>query len=607
MNSGTRDLSPSYNLLQRRVLLGALVLASVVSIAYFIAVSLSFVGDDWIFYELAGRLSLVDYLIKYFDPRVQTAWYRPVQGILFRIGYDVFGTNPIGYHLVNILYHLADALVLFILVGRLTRWLVGFVAGLLFATFPIAVEGVFKTGVIDPVTGLFFLVSIWFWLDYLRKGRSRDYILAFSAFLIALLSKEIAVTLPVTLFLLDRFVSAKPASFLQLLRRYLLYLLVWIVYLPIMYIVTQRSVFVHREGYQPSLQVFSNVLDYLAGLAFPWGFLRPLSYVWLVLAAGLVIFLILFRKRYVLIPIIVGAVLAFLPIVPFPAVSFRFLYVPLAGSAVLFALLFYSIWQHLPPRAPLGRALLLIVLAFVAATGSAQVSTAAADFSEYARVSRLTFRNFRQAHPSLPDDTLIYFVNPPLPGPNLSGMFFWYYGSRVKALADDSGARAGLREHAAAYVGYFDASGNQKEQQVAPALSSQASPGTPVEFGDIVRLEGWELASGTVKSGDSILLFLYWRGLKPMNTDYVVSAELMDEQGRTVAKYAKAPRRGDAPTSGWIPGDQVVDVLQIAVSPETTGTFRLELSLVDPGTLQRVPLKNSAGDKIVISPVSVTP
>src|SRR5512141_2041273 len=154
---------------RRNGLLGALMLLFLVILTYHAVLRVGFVGDDWIFYEVAGRLSLSDYLVKYFDPRVQTAWYRPVQGILFRIGYDVFGTNQVGYHLVNVLVHLANAAVLYLLTGRATKkWRAAFVAGLLYGTFPIAVEGIFKTGVIDPVTTLFSLLAVWFWLGYLE-------------------------------------------------------------------------------------------------------------------------------------------------------------------------------------------------------------------------------------------------------------------------------------------------------------------------------------------------------------------------------------------------------------------------------------------------------
>ncbi|MBI4789466.1 MAG: glycosyltransferase family 39 protein [Chloroflexi bacterium] len=594
-------MNPEPTLRKRNIALGIVVLTIVVFIAYFSALSLSFVGDDWIFFELAGRLNLEEYLVKYFDPRVQTAWYRPVQGVLFRVGYDVFGTNQVGYHLVNVLIHLGNSVLLFLLVGRaLKRWFVAFLAGLLFATFPIAVEGVFKAGVIDPVTALFFLIAIWFWLGYLAKGSSRDYWLAFGAFLIALLSKEIAITLPVTLFLFDRFAVPNKTSIKQLAQRYMWFVLAWIAYLPLEYLVVSRSVFVHREGYQPSLRLFSNLIDYLAGLTFPWGFIPPLSYVWLAVVAAILTYLILFRKVYAFIPIVVGAILAVLPIVLFPEVSFRFDYVSLTASAFFFALLLDWVARKLPAALPFRRAVILAGVVIIAAIGSAQVTKATADFGEFARVSRVTFRNIRQQHPTLPQDTLVYVVDPPLPGPNLSGMLFWYYGPGVTGLANDSARMAGLREHAAAYVYYFDGDGNQKEIRVEKEMRPRANPAPPFNFSAPIRLEGFELANSTVKRGESIVLFLYWRGLGRMETDYVTSVQLLDARNTAVATYAKPPRRGNAPTSAWTPGELIVDVVPLAVPAQTPiGPFRLEVGLYDAGT------KQSAG-MISIEPVDIS-
>ena len=586
---------------KRNILLGAIVLAAVVFIAYFSSLWLSFVGDDWIFFELAGRLNLQDYLVKYFDPRIQTAWYRPVQGVLFRIGYDVFGTNQVGYHLVNVLVHLANAVLLFLLIGRtLKKWSVGFLAGLLFATFPIAVEGVFKTGVIDPVTALFFLIAIWFWLRHLEIATSRDYWLAFSAFLIALLSKEIAITLPVTLFLLDRLAVPKRATIRQLVQRYVWFVLTWIAYLPLEYLVVSRSVFVHREGYQPSFRLFSNLIDYLGGLAFPWGFYPPFSHIWLAIVAAILAYLIVVRKVYALIPIVAGAILAVLPIVLFPEVSFRFDYVSLTASAFLIALALDWLWRKLPATLPFRHGFALLAMAIIAAIGSAQVTKATADFGEFARVSRVTFRNIRQAHPTLPQDTLVYVVDPPLPGPNLAGMLFWYYGAGVTGLANDSGRMAGLRDHAAAYVYYFDADGNQKEVRVEKEMRARANPAPPVNFSAPIRLEGFELANSTVKRGEAIVLFLYWRGLQPMETDYIVSVRVSDQSGNVIATYAKSPRRGTAPTSVWVPGDLIVDVVPIPIPANVpVGMFQFDVALQDPGTMQ------SAGG-ISIAPVSIS-
>jgi hypothetical protein len=591
------------------LVLGGVVLIAVVFIAYFQALRVSFVGDDWIFFGLAARLSLTEYLVKYFDPRVQTAWYRPVQGVLFRIGYEVFRNDPMWYHLVNVLFHSANSLLLFALVTQTLRnWRTGFIAAVLFATSPLSALAVFWAGVIDPVTTLLSLLAISFWLRYLERESSKDYWLAFGAFLIALLSKEIAVTLPITLFLFDRFYSSKPVDRNRVLKRYVWYLIVWAVYAPLEYIVVQRSVFVHHEGYQPRLNVLTNFVDYLAGLAFPWKFFPPLSYLCLLVAALVLAYFIFARKCHGLLPVVVGAVLYVLPIVLFPEVSLRFAYASLAGSAVLFALLF----ERVLSRA--RRSTVLVALTFAAVTalvvyGTESVLAAAADFGEFGRVTRVPFRNVRQAHPNLPENTLVYFINPPLPGPNLSGMFFWYYGPRIHLAVDDAQFRGQLRDYPLTYVEYFD-EGNQKEQVVDKEVTTRISPALPARFAEPILLEDYELVSAHLARDQALLLFLYWRALGPIPDDYTVFVHLLDQNGTLVAGYDKEPRRGNAPTSTWTLEEQVVDAVQLPLPAGIpTGRYRLELGLYNAASGQRVGVRDATGaiatDRLLIEPLNV--
>jgi len=509
--------------------LAMLALVAMVLIAYAPAFQFGFYGDDWIFFDLAGRLNLDEYLYKYFDPQAQTAWYRPVQGVLWRIGYTAFGHNPLGYHAVNIFLHLANVLLLFALVKRETQnKRVGFVAALIFATLPTAALAVFWAGVVDPLETLFYLAATWFWLAYLRDERARDFIFAFGAFLFALFSKEIGVTLPVTLFLLDRFWIARPASLVQLARRYALFALTLIPFAGIEWIVTRRSVFVNREGYSPGAQITQNLADYFSALAFPWGFFPPLSYAWLALVAPVLAFLIFGRKRYALIPLVVGAAITILPVAPFPFVAHRFLYLSLVAFAILFALAFDAFARR-------WRVIAFASLVLVVVWGGVDIAAQAARYAEDGRIARVPFRNVRQAHPSLPDDTYFYFINPPVPGPNLSGMFFWQYGARVFASANDSGQPAKLRDHANAYVIYWDAAGNQKEQRVEKDLAARASLVLPVQLGD-AQLAGYELARANVKRGEPIVLWLYWR--TPSTSSLNTRVELLTADNRVVAQMA---------------------------------------------------------------------
>ncbi len=581
----------------RELALGILTVAAVVAIAYLPALRLGFYGDDWIFYDIAGRLSWSDYLVKYFDPRVQTAWYRPVQGVLFRLEYLAFGTNTLGYHLVNVLIHLACCLLLFAVLKRATNnRRVAMVAALIFAALPTAALAVFWPGVIDALETLFYLAAVWFWLGYLQNGRPRDYALAFAAFLLALFTKEIGVTLPVSLLLVEWFVARQPIRLVSL-RRYIPFLVVWLGYFPLEYIVTRRSVFVNQIGYAPDVARFAlNLVDYLAMLAFPWGFFAPLSYLWLAVVAAVLAYLILARKYYALIPPIAGATLAILPVVPFPFVASRFLYLAVVASAILMALAFEWALRR-------TSRLLFFVLAGVVVIGSMMISSAAADFGEWARVSRVPFRNVSQWHPAPSNDTLYYFVRPPVPGSNLSGMFLWRFGTQVSVLADDMSHTADLRAHAQTFIEYFDADGNQHEISVRKDMSARAMPSLPINLGDAIRLEGFELANSTLAQGEPLILLLYWRGLKPTNADYTVSVRFISQNGTVAAQRDQVPRQGDAPTSRWVPGELVVDAIILPVQV-SAGMYRLEVGLHDSSTGQWIRALSGA-ERIVVEPLQV--
>src|SRR5437870_63237 len=145
--------------------------------------------------------------------------YIPLTWMTLGLDYLLWGMNPVGYHLTNLLLHAANAGVFFFVVRRLlTRALpspserghalavaAGF-AALVFAIHPLRVESVaWATERRDVLSGLFYLLTI---LAYLRasergeRGRG-GYWAAVGMFACALLSKSMAVNLPVVLLILD--------------------------------------------------------------------------------------------------------------------------------------------------------------------------------------------------------------------------------------------------------------------------------------------------------------------------------------------------------------------------------------------------------------------
>src|SRR6059036_1448516 len=145
--------------------------------------------------------------------------YIPLTWMTLGLDYLLWGMNPVGYHLTSLLLHAANAVVFFFVVRRiLTRALPspserGYalavsagVAALGFAIHPLRVESVaWVTERRDVLSGLFYLAAI---LVYLRacereeRGRG-GYWAAVALFAGALLSKSMAVNLPVVLVILD--------------------------------------------------------------------------------------------------------------------------------------------------------------------------------------------------------------------------------------------------------------------------------------------------------------------------------------------------------------------------------------------------------------------
>src|SRR2546426_312479 len=145
--------------------------------------------------------------------------YIPLTWMTLGLDYLLWGMNPVGYHLTNLLLHAANAVVFFFVVRRLlTRALsspserghalavsAGF-AALVFAIHPLRVESVaWATERRDVLSGLFYLLTILVYLQACERGeRGRGwYWAAIGLFAGALLSKSMAVNLPVVLVILD--------------------------------------------------------------------------------------------------------------------------------------------------------------------------------------------------------------------------------------------------------------------------------------------------------------------------------------------------------------------------------------------------------------------
>lgn len=135
----------------------------------------------------------------------RAANWHPVTWLSYMIDIQAFGRHAWIFHLTNLLFHIANALLLFLLLARITKkiWPSAFVAAL-FALHPLHVESVAWVSERKDVLSTFFmLITIWAYVFYIYKPAFRRYLLVMAVFALGLMSKPMLVTLPFVLLMLD--------------------------------------------------------------------------------------------------------------------------------------------------------------------------------------------------------------------------------------------------------------------------------------------------------------------------------------------------------------------------------------------------------------------
>jgi tetratricopeptide (TPR) repeat protein len=194
-------LRPSRN---RAWLLGLLLVAATL-LAYQPAWQAGFIWDDDEYVTDNPLLTAPDGLRRIWFSLDSPSQYFPLTYTVFRIERSLWGLNPAGYHWVNILLHAVNALLVWLLLRRLSvpgAWL----AAAIFALHPVQVESVAWITELKNVLSLFFfLLALLAWVEFVEdrpKPLWRFYRLALMFCVLALFSKTTACTLPAALLLI---------------------------------------------------------------------------------------------------------------------------------------------------------------------------------------------------------------------------------------------------------------------------------------------------------------------------------------------------------------------------------------------------------------------
>ena len=205
-----------------RALIAMIILFAVIGLGIYSQVILRgvFLYDDFEYVVDNPIISDLRTAITLNDPR-------QVGYLSFALNYTVGGEDPFGYHLVNVLVHIANSLLvfavahaLFFALGRFREPApmhrhAAFLAALLFLVHPVQTQAVsYITQRFTSLATLFYLLAVWLYLNARARfelhGPSRaafvPYALSLLCAVLAMRTKEIAFTIPIVLALLETFV-----------------------------------------------------------------------------------------------------------------------------------------------------------------------------------------------------------------------------------------------------------------------------------------------------------------------------------------------------------------------------------------------------------------
>lgn len=375
-----------------KTLLFALALVAASFAVYHATLWNSFVYDDaeqvlrnrWITDIRYLKDIFTSHTFAFAESNYQAISYRPLFMAFYMAEYAVFGLEPWGWHLVNVILHSANAVISFFLIRRLFRAeekgasFAAFAGALIFTVLPAGSEAVAWVGCV-PELLYTFLCLVSFYV-YAGGGRACGFVASALIYFIAVFTKETAIIFPFFLYVYDSLREGW-APGLSRVKRYVPFAFAALAYIGIKsallgHIAAPVRIHTDLKGADFLVNAPYLFAEYLKALVFPVEIypLQPFSpvsvggagfIVSIAVIVALAAFFVIFRKRFDRLSLLALAifVVPLLPALYAPAISRtpfaeRYLYFPSVGFALFIALVFQK-------AAARQKALLIVALAVV--------------------------------------------------------------------------------------------------------------------------------------------------------------------------------------------------------------------------------------------------
>jgi len=320
-----------------------------------------FFKNVWGFLELAGAIKGI------------TNYYRPLMHTIYTFTYSIFGLQPWGFHLVNVIFHSGVSILVFLIASNLLKeyqtinyFFPPLVAAVWFAVHPIHTEVVaWIAGIPELSFTFFYLLSFYLYILATEKDllSTWAYSISVASFFLATLCKEPALTLPILLVAYDYgsnkiSLSRRPFKHLKL---YIPYLIAGCIYMSMRAYALEGFAPLQRHSelsnYQLVINVFPLFIQYLQKLVLPIDLnahyiLHPISSIielrglvsFFLTTAFIVCLFVAVKKNKAVLLCLLLIVVPLLPTLYIPALgkntfAERYLYLPSVGFVILLALI----------------------------------------------------------------------------------------------------------------------------------------------------------------------------------------------------------------------------------------------------------------------------
>jgi len=148
---------------------------------------------------------------------------------------------------------------------------------------------------------------------------------------------------------------------------------------------------------------------------------------------------------------------------------------------------------------------------------------------------------------------------------------------------------------------------------VEPAVEPTVENRLDYRFGNAIRLVGYDVSRSVAPPGQTVELTLYWQTAAPIATDYSVFNQIVDrETNRMQGQRDGQPGCDGQPTSGWQPGELIVDAYSIPVFADATpGEYPLLVGMYERDSGDRLPIVNEndefVGDALPLTQITIAP